>query len=841
MADINKESPLVSNEQNEKWLEAVNKDLDGRSHPMPEDEKNAYAMAYVQARNEGKTHQEALAEGRKGQKKRQEERKREEEERMKREEEEARRREEEKAMREAHAANEEALGMSFDASGAMESFGPTVNEVGANDTDISEESESQMNRGEIDIVLLFSLLSAHDLKSTRVALEDDGLTENLSMVCALRWEDGAPVNYAEKKFFTIDCSHLHYDSVLGTTITPGEMMGCLEGAMGLVYQYLEEAIKPYEGGEVHLSVASFFAIEELLYAFAAISGKDLPNSELYDDFTNVVKKYFNFTDFENNGWKFIVDYACLYEANTLYCERRIWAGEIKMLMNIVELDCGYSVKNEYIPPEIVENVLDPMVVPYGNARYSYRDLREYLPIRTKEERLWAEYKKAAEHSAAVERGEGEYWFPKSPSEVAHTVLGLTSVILSPLSLVDAGLHVYEWISGGDENNAHKKGIAIDIVCCIPFVRIFKVIKGGNTISRLGHAASATGKAALKGLEKGVLNNAQLLYYKGKRILLKAPKRLRSHLADRAVAKGTKDVAKRKGIQEGIQNGAADYEGAKSRLSELYDLQTGMRLAEDEVGQLEKALTSGKLTEEAYWAKFRQLIRVRDRFDKQKKAFDALKGREEALKKTVNEYEKLVAQGEKVNENIARELEQVWNNSGKYKEWVDLEKKISQQITAIYRANQSITERVLGPWVKVFGAPAGECFKEWAKPVFMTFKDTLKTVKNGKGYERALAVESLTQTIGGAIAAGVGTYSLFNKSPDYGALAGITNFDDKIVEIVLDDGTVEWSSDTILELTAAIEQMRGAYGYKDEDDYRRSQDYSISSTRYKTNSPLDIYK
>lgn len=500
MADT--DTPLISNEQNDIWLETVYKDLDSRSHPMPDDEKNAYAMAYVQARNEGLSHQEALKKGQDAQKQRKKDRQREEEERKQREEEEKKRQEEEQAMREAHAVNEEALGMSFDGSG-MDSVNPVASEIGAGDADISDVNESQMESKVIDMAVIFSILSKEDLNYS--ACKKDEFTYNVEMMSSLAWEFGNWERHEEEEPpIFVDCNDVTYDSLTGLLPTYDELRDKLEIAVEKMRQRFDDFIDSGFTCDVHLSICGFFPIEALTFALSEVFKHSLPNGTLYEELVTFAKTSYGFfyEDLISKGWSISVDYACLYETHEMFYDKMITSREMLLLWNrwirVTEsLKCT--------PKEF--NSVSGMEVYYKGFVYDVRALENAYGWKMEEEKALEEYRRLAHcsniygsQSGSVGGGGGGL----TTSDYVHLGLGLTSIVVSPLSLVDAGMHIYEMTQDGDWH--HLIDIGIDIICVIPGVSALKAGKVGSEIAlQTTKVTSRAGKAfvATKGFVTGV--------------------------------------------------------------------------------------------------------------------------------------------------------------------------------------------------------------------------------------------------------------------------------------------------------------------------------------------------
>ena len=808
MADSNNSDVfLTSSPEADKYLNEVTTDLDNRKHPIREqDEKDAYMNAYIQARCQGKSKAEANNEAKKAQMQRREDRKKEDQERKKQE-------EENKYIQENHAANEEALGMSF-APNDMASVSPISSEVGASDADISEQSESQMEQGEINIVLMFSILSSHDLKKTKNSIIEDGLTENLLMPSSLAWEHGSPVNYAEKKFITIDCSHLSFDSVMGKTITQCEMQDCLEEGISQVKTFLEEKTADYSGGTIHFSLAGFIPIDALPFAFAAVINQSLPNESCFDVFVKSAKDNFDFAEFEYNGWHFIVDYACLYEVQTLYFERKLYASEIKQMMRAIEYKLYNFAETGQLPEEDLENGVQPTEILYGNRTYSYEWLKEYYPIRKEEEQLWIEYQKAVTHAARVERKEVEPWFPITGLQAAHKFLGLTSIVCSPISLLDAGLHAIEWIAEGDEYNEHKAAIVIDLVCVIPFVRAGKIIANG-------------GKMAAVGVGRG----CKLLYYRGSRLIVRMEKGVSKTGRRRLAQKVVKAKRQAKAVENASETAYATAKETLDKSQKLNPLiqnaEKGITASETTVAEMQKNIfNSGKIfvdnfsqymstlksAKEAFKRNSKELVELK----KQQGKLDALYNKQAAASRTA--ADKSVKVNIETQSFTNKSLYTLREGQKKYTALIQEEKRIAGEIERLEKANRDMWKEAWKPWTEGGLLPGVKnAFKDWIKP--LSPKSTFHQLRAG-GLDRALATESSIQTVLGAV-------DVFTDVPS------------DFVKAYLDDGTEVWTSDTAIELGIEIEEIRAKYGYaKGENTYNP---YADGSYRPKAITAYDLYE
>lgn len=717
---------------------------------------------------------------------------------------------------------------------------PMASTVDAQDATISEACESQMERGEINVVVMFSLLSLHHLKQTKASLVEDGLTENLSLLFSQSDLYGGPVNYNEKTFITIDCSHLQYDPISGKVVTLSEMMSCLEAGVYKIKQYLSDKISGYSGGTVNFQIASFESIEQLAYSLSSLLGNDLPDDDKhYQFFTDISKEFFSFSEFK--GWRMNVQYVCLYHVFNFYFVRKLYANEIRQIMAYVEKSKGYYVRHDMIPEHEVVVYLDPIAIDYGHLHCTYGDLRAYLPVRQREEALEAEYHAALRHAAAVERGEEEAKFYKTPLEVAHDVLGLSSIVISPLSLVDGGIHVYEAIETDDPElrKKHLISAGIDLVCCIPFVKLFKVAKECTLGAKIWRATASTAKTGGAFLKHGV----QVVTFGGKKIVLKTKISLNS-LANKGVSKVsryTEEVGNKakKEFEELGENNLdeilASVKGQVKSQAKMRSEAAYIAMATDDIIQRDGA----KLFLDLSKGIFKKNVA-------NQKLLEQLK----RLKSIQPWLEKMgVKFGEKGNElQFSMEL---------LKEEEAAAKLVAETVG---KANLNLTKNAFS---KLFGGDflrkAGKGFVENAMPAPLThsFRSTYKALR-GKGEEKiggALFVELFKQPE--LWETGIkDLYTIYSvvtstHKVNYGSISADTGIPEDLVEVALEDGSKFLTTEQALELEAIIQQVRADYGYAPHEDKNhidetinepnKRHEPQNSMEGYHINSPLDILK
>ena len=690
---------------------------------------------------------------------------------------------------------------------------PVASTVEASDVSISNEAESQMERGEINVVLLFSILSTHDLKKTKNSLIEDGLTENLSMAVSLAWEHGSPTNYVEKKFIVVDCSHLAFDSVTGQTITLCDMQDCLEDGINQVKSFLDEEIVKYDGGKIHFTLGGFMPIDALPFAFAAVLKRSLPNESVYDVFVNSAKENFSFAEYEEKKWKLVVDYACLYEVFSLYFERKLYANEIKQMMRAIENKLYDFAETGQLPEKDLENGVAPTEILYGQWIYSYEWLKEYYPVRKEEEQLWIEYQKAIAHAAKVERGEVKPWFPITGMEAVHKFLGITSIAFSPISLVDAAIHAAEWVVEGDENNAHKISIGIDLVCCIPFVRAGRVIATGGKMTALG-----------------VARGCKLLMYRGQRLIVRMDKGI-TQAGRRRLAKNA--VKAKKKQQQAVKTAEKASDKLEQTNEQLQKLQPFIKHAE--TGELASSRIINEMKQNLFhsgtifvdnFKKYMNTLKAAQSYFKRNSAkLEQLRARQKELEKLAENQQAAsrYANQQAIQTTISTQSYinhatfTMHQATAKYRALAKEEFKITKEIKKLEKANSDMWAEAIKPWTQgQVLADAKQIFKEWFKP--LSLKKTFNDIKGG-GLDAAIATEGALQTVLG----GVETF---------------TGIPSDMVKLFLDDGTVTWTSETAIELGVSIETIRAKYGYeKGENTYNP---YANGSLRPKVNNPSDLY-
>lgn len=716
---------------------------------------------------------------------------------------------------------------------------PMASTVDAQDATISEACESQMERGEINVVVMFSLLSLHHLKQTKASIVEDGLTENLSLFFSQSELYGGAVNYNKKKFITIDCSHLQYDPISGKVITLGEMMSCLEAGVGEIKQYLYEEISGYTGGTVHFQIASFESIEQLAYSLSSLLGNDLPDDDgHYQFFTDIAKEMFSFSEFK--GWRMDVKYVCLYHVFNFYFVRKLYANEIRQIMAYVEKSKGYYVRHDMIPEHEVVVYLDPIAIDYGHLHCTYGDLRAYLPVRRREEALLVEYEAALRHAAAVERGEEEAKFYKTPLEVAHDVLGITSIAFSLLSLADGGLHVYEAVETDDPElrKQHLISAGIDVLCCIPFVKLFKVAKECTLGAKIWRATATTAKTGGAFLKHGV----QVVKYGGKKIVLKTKISLNS-LANKGVSKVsryTEEVGNKakKEFEELGENNLdeilASVKGQVKSQAKMRSEAAYIAMATDDIIQRDGAKFFLDLSKGIF---------------KKNVANQKLLEQLKRLKSIQPWLEKMgVKFGEKGNElQFSMEL---------LKEEEAAAKLVAETVG---KANLNLTKKAFS---KLFGddllKKAGKAFVD-PVPLSRTFRNTYKALKGDSEkkvggalfkeiFKQPEVWETGVKDLYTIISVATSTT---NQKVNYGSISADTGIPEELVEVALEDGSKFLTTEQALELEAIIQQIRADYGYApDEDKFHIDESIDEPDKRHETqnpiegyhiNSPLDIFK
>lgn len=262
-------SPLVSDKQKDEWRKAIYDDLNRRSHPIPDDEKDAYADAYVRARSEGKNRQDAMNEGQKERTKKRKEKKEEEKKRIE-EEEEREKENNRKANSEFYQASmPDDIGVSFPPK-------PSSSEIEAKETNISDESESQNISKKIYISLVYSICpkdkmlpKTDDYERINKCLESKLDSFQLYPMCNFESIEGSQSSpdADDDAYIYIDCSSLSLRELCYELIVNDLLKKKLiEGLDGVFRAYMSMSNMLREDCKLYLTVSANEAIIDMAYA-----------------------------------------------------------------------------------------------------------------------------------------------------------------------------------------------------------------------------------------------------------------------------------------------------------------------------------------------------------------------------------------------------------------------------------------------------------------------------------------------------------------------------------------------------------------------------------------------
>ena len=186
---------------------------------------------------------------------------------------------------------------------------------------------------------------------------------------------------------------------------------------------------------VHINLCGYNLVSDLVYVLHYLcdgTGKNkVSNSSLLRYATKRYEQAFG--TFRNMGWTIKVDYCGVLEAYEVFAER--------------------------IEREQVEKNGKTVTVKSQN-----RPKKNKVTRRQKSKISIAKLQK-------------DFFGGSKKSEKTHATLGIVSTVISPLSAVDAVLHVFEGIDllidGKPGAGAHFRDAALDVVFIIPFARIGK--------------------------------------------------------------------------------------------------------------------------------------------------------------------------------------------------------------------------------------------------------------------------------------------------------------------------------------------------------------------------------
>ena len=318
----------------------------------------------------------------------------------------------------------------------------------------------------IDIV--FSLMSDVEMGDKSGKLIGENLFNKVHLLHERRWESGEYPKHeiTPESIIFIDCSILQY--YLETQRIVDTMTSKLNEAVNRIQRYITSKITMSVcHGEVHLYIHAFSPAEPLAFALAKVFKCNLDGRK--DNFSSTDKRLLDygkqlvskFDEYRSSGWKLKVDYGSVWEHKILLVRK----PNVKPALSLGEIEMMLMRMNKFPPSQN-----EPIVDKENMFTYTFSwiktptldgDTITYTRDELMEQRDYLKYGKSYdEHLKDKKKREKE-----RDINTIHLMLGISSIIFTPLALVDAGVHTVEAVSEGSVEN-HWKDIAVDVVCYI---------------------------------------------------------------------------------------------------------------------------------------------------------------------------------------------------------------------------------------------------------------------------------------------------------------------------------------------------------------------------------------
>lgn len=199
------------------------------------------------------------------------------------------------------------------------------------------------------VTVIFSALSRSDMIDPQGGiLEPDKVFNKVHMVHSLAWKEGdfdlweVKGNKLKKqdKVVFIDCSYLKIKADVCGFPGTDDMLKFLNHSIEIIKGALDlQTAKGYKG-EVHFNLCGYAPVEALMYALKCILSHSSPSMKPYTRFAQkALDKYGSaFKRYEDGGFRFVIDYSCIYEGYFVEVHKETTAS-IKQKYDLIEQYC----------------------------------------------------------------------------------------------------------------------------------------------------------------------------------------------------------------------------------------------------------------------------------------------------------------------------------------------------------------------------------------------------------------------------------------------------------------------------------------------------------------------
>lgn len=428
---------------------------------------------------------------------------------------------------------------------------------GSEEADIDDLGESQMEEDDLYVNICFCVSSKDDLKEKNGGCrneENPNLYDHLHTFQNIDYEAGEYDEDLDKlyqyngdedhdrkiKYIFINCDDLYVDQTC--RVCDANQMGekLLKAAreLSLFFQSNQATIN-----NVHFVITGFTPLEALVVAMARLLDYELDGvdelefadpdeHEVVSDFAlNNLSDYFNY--FEELGWTYEVDYACIYEG--FFFEMKQYAHDpgyyrTQNRKGRPRWDLGdgkkYSIKemeeglgrpltdrekarlNEGKNEDVLNaNINITISFSDGSQTLNSQDfqftrceLEDYLGRDLTDSEVYYINEGKYQDVEGLEEALSTYAAERIGFIAAHLGLGIASIFFSPIALVDIGLEVWEMARYGEWDDPwHWISIGVNVVALIPVLggigkTIYEGISGTARTAKVVTQTSKTGKA-----------------------------------------------------------------------------------------------------------------------------------------------------------------------------------------------------------------------------------------------------------------------------------------------------------------------------------------------------------
>ena len=315
-----------------------------------------------------------------------------------------------------------------------------LNTVGGSEAATSSASESQKSKRDIHVSVFLSIFEQNTLISYNDGYCPDEVKNNGSchfVHTRVKDEKGVAMSHKDQECIMVDCSSLDFNMETCGIENNSRVKKMLDRAATELYETLFAHVDGTGTKTAHINLCGYDLVSDLVYVLHYLCDGTCKNKVANSSLLRYATKRYEqaFDTLRNMGWTIKVDYCGVLEAYEVFAER-IEREQVEKDGKTV------TVKSRNKGPKMeIELLRNPA------THVSITDI--FLL----------------------------FLLDRITSEKTHAALDVASTVVSPLSAVDAVIHVFEgvelMIEGKPGAGAHFRDAALDVVFIIPFAKIGK--------------------------------------------------------------------------------------------------------------------------------------------------------------------------------------------------------------------------------------------------------------------------------------------------------------------------------------------------------------------------------